>query len=367
MKLNRYSFSMIFITRIVALLALFSILNHVQGYAEERVTASKMCSSKNYQLLDDYQNQAKKWDFFADVLVWGVQETCSDWAFVVIPKFTSPPAAPFTGSYDANLKAVSFDWNAGLRTGISYTLEHDLWDTRLYYTWYHTSGSSHLIPPSGNVIQSQFIATDFLLTLPGFSLSFNEAKIKWNVLFNMFNWDIGRIFSLGQSLSLRPYLGIQGGWIHQNVHVSWLNSNTLFPYNAYETLKHHFWGIGSEVGINSKWNFWKSPHYAFSIYGDFGQVFMWGHWSFNEVAHTTADIITINTQPDRNMGSLTLKSSAGIVWNARFNNDRYLFTFKLGYEFQLWSQQLQFFQHFSGILNNALTLQGATCRFLIEF
>ncbi len=63
--------------------------------------------------------------------------------------------------------------------------------------------------------------------------------------------------------------------------------------------------------------------------------------------------------------SLIFQSSAGFVWDGCFN--RSLFTFKLGYEFQLWTQQLQFFQHFSGILNNALILQGATARVLVEF
>lgn len=317
--------------------------------------------------MESFQNQPNKWDIFTDVLVWSAQETCSDWAFVVAPPFASPPAAPITGNFEANLKAVNFDWNVGLRTGVSYTFERDYWDTRLYYTWYRTSGSSHLNPQPGLVIQSQFIATDFLLTLPGFSTSFNGAKVKWNILFNMFNWDLGRIFYLGQSLSLRPYIGLQGGWIHQNIISEWFHSNTPFPYDAREKIKHHFWGIGPDLGVNTKWNFWKNPRHALSLYGDFGLVFMWGHWSVNEVAHTTAGVTTINTQPDRDMGSLTFKGSAGFVWNVRLNKNWSLFTFKLGYEFQLWTQQLQFFQHFSGILNNALLLQGVTGRFLIEF
>jgi hypothetical protein len=94
---------------------------------------------------------------------------------------------------------------------------------------------------------------------------------------------------------------------------------------------------------------------------------MWGHWSFNEVAHTTIDVVTRNTQPDRDIGSLTLLGSAGLIWDANFNDNRALFSLKLGYELQIWTQQLQFFQHFSGILNNALILQGGTCRFLFEF
>lgn len=336
------------ISNLVALLLLANV-----GFAEE----PSFC----------FPTEEKKWDVFADVLVWNLQETCSQWAFVIIPKFVTQPAAPFTGKFNADLDMVTFEWKPGVRTGLSYTFDHDCWNTRFYYTWYQTHGSRHIIPPPGNVIQSQFIATDFLLTLPSLSLSFNEAKIRWNVFFNMFNWDLGRIFTLGDSLSLRPYLGLQGGWIHQKVRASWLNSNTTFPYSAFETLKHRFWGVGPEVGIDSRWNVWSGECDELSIYGDFGQAYLWGHWSFNEVAHTTENITTINTQPDRNMGSLTFLGSSGFIWDARLNNDLLLFTVKVGYEFQIWTQHLQFFQHFSGILNNALILQGVTCRFLFEF
>lgn len=353
--LNEVQFPMAQIARIwIGTLLVLAMLN--MGYASEEGNCRPSAPPHN----------EAQWDFFADVLVWNLQETCTQWAFIINPIFAQSLTLPFSGRFEDVLQAVTFDWNAGIRTGFSYTLEHDCWDTRLYYTWYHTSGSNHVIPFGGDLIQSQFVGTDFLLSLPGLSPSFKEAKIKWNVLFNMFNWDLGKVCWVGDFLSLRPYLGLQGGWIHQNIHVHWMNSNTLFSYNAPETLKHHFWGLGPEAGINSKWNLGSIANHAFSLYGDFAQIFMWGHWSFDEVAQTTIGFVTINTQPDRNMGSLTFQGAAGFVWDACFNN-KSLFTLKLGYELQIWIQQLQFFQHFSGILDNALILQGATCRFVIQF
>jgi hypothetical protein len=334
-------------------------------------------TAKGYSNPDDYilpscksidvcENETKKWDLFADILYWNLQETNTQWAFLVNPKFVSPASGAFSGAFSDSLEAVTFDWSTGTRTGISYTLDHDLWNTQLYYTWYHTSGSSHVFSTPDLVIQSQFIATDFLLTLPAFSLSFNEAKIKWNVLFNMFNWDIGRDCWISPFLSLRPFLGVQGGWIHQNIHAHWMNSNTVFPYSAEEVLKHRFWGVGPVAGLNSHWNIGCILKHAFSLYYDLSQVFMWGHWSFNEVAHTTINVNTISTQPDRKMGSLTLHSGAGFVWDYTFKK-RAQFTLKFGYELQVWMQHLQFFQHFSGLLNNALILQGGTFRFLFKF
>ena len=94
---------------------------------------------------------------------------------------------------------------------------------------------------------------------------------------------------------------------------------------------------------------------------------MWGRWSFNEAAQTTINIDTINTQPDRKMGSLTFQGVAGLIWDYQRPGGPVFFTLKLGYELQIWTQQLQFFQHFSGILNNTLTLQGCTCRLNISY
>lgn len=313
------------------------------------------------------RSELKKWDLFADFLYWNLEETCTQWAFVIDPTFASPPAAPFTGSYPVELDAVDFDWNSGVRAGISYTLPHDFWDTRVYYTWYHTSGANRLAPSDGRVIQSQFIATDFLLSLPLFPLAFHEAKIKWNVLYNMFNWDVGRVCSLGNYLSLRPYLGIQGGWIRQKIDAYWIASNTLIPYNARQYLEHGFWGIGPEAGVNSQWKLVSRGHHVLSIWGDFSQVFLWGNWSFTEKSATTIGVDAINTQPDRQMGALAFLGGAGVVWDCKAHNNSTMLTVKLGYELQVWMQHLQFFQHFSGILNNALTLQGATCRLQLNF
>src|SRR5437899_423226 len=62
--------------------------------------------------------EAKQWDIFADLLVWNLQETCTQWAFNINPIFASgSPTLPFSGHYDAVLQAVTFDWNAGVRTG----------------------------------------------------------------------------------------------------------------------------------------------------------------------------------------------------------------------------------------------------------
>lgn len=337
------------------------LFNTVNGFTHPDDFTYHSCTSINV-----CENASKKWDFFADVLYWNFQETNTQWAFLVNPKFTSPSSGTFSGAFSDSLEGVTFDWSTGMRTGISYTLDHDLWNTQFYYTWYHTSGSSHLFATPDLVIQSQFIATDFLLTLPGIGLAFNEAKIKWNALFNMFNWDIGRVCWVSPFMSLRPFLGVQGGWIHQNIHAHWLHSFTISPYNAQEKMKHHFWGIGPVTGINSQWNIGCVHQNAFSLYYDLSQIFMWGHWSFDEIAHTSLNATTINTQPDRNMVAFTLQTGSGLVWDYQFRNTAQC-TLKLGYEIQVWMQHLQFFQHFSGLLNNALILQGGTFRFLLKF
>jgi hypothetical protein len=349
MKMEKFLFKCLSI--IAALLAIRA------GYSEDRASFQNCpCWAKPNKL-----------DFFADLLLWNLQETCTGWAFEVDPMFTTGKSLPpFAGNFDATLAQVTFDWKLGLRTGLGYTLDHDLWDTRLYYTWFHTTSSDYLEASPGNVIQSQFIGSEFLLAppvAPFLNPIFNKAAIKWSVLYSMFNWELGRMCQISKTLSFRPFLGLQGGEINQHIHAIWEGTN----FNAFEKMKHNFWGIGPTLGINTKWYLVDVNNHSFIFFGDFAPAFLWGNWTFDEVVKTSNNFVTDNTLPDRKMGSFVLQGMAGLAWKVCYNHNRSSFSLKLGYEMQVWTEHLQFFHHFSGILHNALIIQGGTFRFIFKF
>lgn len=326
----------------------------------------KICLLTYILLLAGLQNidsqataQAQRWDVFADLLFWCPQETCTQWGFLVNPDWAvPPPPASSKNNVNTFLTALDFDWNWGVRTGLGYTLDHDAWNTRLFYTWFHSQGKSQLMASADYVVQSQFIASDFIYRAP----LFQEAAIRWALLFNMFDWDLGRNCPLSRFLCFRHYLGLKGGWIHQNVHIHWIDPT----YQALEKIKHNFWAVGPKGGVDSKWILGNIQKHCFSLFGDFASAFMWGHWDLcNDSLHDTRDITTHNFFPARDLGSLMFQTIAGFEWN--FEQKDLYFSLHLGYEMQIWLEHLQFFQHFSGLLHNALILQGGTFRFNFAF
>ena len=48
-------------------------------------------------------------------------------------------------------------------------------------------------------------------------------------MFNIFDWELGRNFWVSKALSLRPFLGLKGGWIHQSIHTKWQNPTRVNP------------------------------------------------------------------------------------------------------------------------------------------
>ena len=147
------------------------------------------------------------WDISADFLVWFASEdSTSYWANAIGTKVSSEGIAD---TFIA--KKVSFDWDYGFRIGAGYHFDYDEWDSQVYWTWFRTDADSH-------------IPKDSLLVLTEFFNGFingdnaNRGKMSWSILYNMIDWELGRNFCVCDSLFLRPFVGVKGGWIYQSLH-----------------------------------------------------------------------------------------------------------------------------------------------------
>ncbi len=289
-----------------------------------------------------------------DVLYWHATENIA-WAQTL-----HGPTPPSAGDFNS----ASFGWDPGIRAGLGYNLNHDAWDTQLYYTWFRTS-TSDTIPLNSGDVSSIFIgafvsATSFYKT----------ASLKWNILFNMFDWDLGRNFFVSDRLSFRPFLGIKGGWIHQSLNTHWENPDftVLHLFNsAEENLKNNFWGVGPKMGVNGKWNFVQRCRNSFGLFGDFQGAFLWGHWSFKDFFHNTLSQTIPALFEPKDLGTLMFGVLMGFSWDAAFNRDRSHFTARLGYEIQDWLNQYQIFEAANGPNKKSLFLQGGVFDLRLDF
>lgn len=305
------------------------------------------------------------WDLFADVLVWYASEQASSvWADIL-------SIGDNTSSFTA--QNLSFDWNFGCRVGAGYNLKYDQWDTQLYWTGFRTKAhqSKHefpeFIPVAGGVLVTQEIHPEFFAA--DLSKDFSQsAKIQWTLVFNMFDWELGRRYWVSKGLSLRPFLGIKGGWIDQSIHVKYSNliiASAPTGLSAREHVKNDFWGIGPVGGVNTQWKLRNFGAHFPSFFGDFSAATMWGNWICSDVYHeTTGQKITVNTR-NSTLGALMLRGFMGMGWDVEFNKGRSHFATQLGYEMQLWVNQLRVATSQLIRLHGDLTLQGVTfnCRF----
>jgi len=312
-----------------------------------------------------FKPDCTSFDVFADLLVWSAQESGTEnWAEVITGGSGVPEIC--------DIRDVGFGWDPGFRIGLGYGLMHDQWDTQLYYTWYNTTGSDHVASAPGSVF-SAYLGNFYVNNPTGAGIkgvAYQNASIRWKIDFNMFDWELGRAYWVSKALSLRPFLGLKGGWIHQSVHSKWqfptLTTGTAFTTGT-ENLKNDFWGLGPSGGIDMKWNFLALNRHSFSLLGDFSGAIMYGHWTFDDVYINDIQQKIIATLSDNNSAASMLRTFMGFGWDINSRCDRYQFSTRLGYEMQFWLDQLQLYVFDTGRLDNELTLQGGTIEFNLDF
>ncbi len=303
------------------------------------------------------------WNVSADALFWyASEEPTTVWATVLSSKLKSNGIFSI---FDA--KGLAFDWDFGFRVGAGYTFEYDGWDTQLGWTWFRTDATS-TVPTKDHIVLSEFfggfIDRDFA----------DSAKVNWSILFNMFDWDLGKEFWVSKALSLRPFIGVKGGWIHQSIHSKWhvvfLNDPgdpRIVDFNAIEDLKNNFWGVGPFGGINTKWKWGSSDTRFVSLFGDFSAATLWGTWINRDIYKDPLPRRISTNMKNSDFGALMLRGFLGLGWDADVGKGMTHVTVKVGYEMQIWFNQLRIATFQQLRLHGNLTLQGGTLNCRLDF
>lgn len=291
-------------------------------------------------------------EVFADFLVWCANEDSTEnWAQV----FTTQ-----NSTTNADLLSVSFGCDFGFRLGFDYFACHDGWDIQASYMWYRTEGKDSA--KTDGVIASAFLGNFYINNADGTSLgpSYRAASMRWRIALNIFEGQLGRLFCASECLTLRPFIGLKGGWIDQSINTTWKNPTdpALLFTSASEDLKNNFWGIGPSTGLDLNWILCANECHTFSLFNDLSGALMYGHWTLKDryqndrPEKVVIDISTIH-------GAATMiRDFIGLGWKRE--GERFCFTVRIGYEAQFWLGQLKFYTLNVGRLDNILTLQGGT-------
>lgn len=294
---------------------------------------------------------------YADLLVWKLREGAADnWADVI----TDPGPKQYVTQY-----GVPFNWSPGVRLGIGRNNAH--WDTTFSYTGFETKATSNAYAPTGGVY-SPFLGNFYINNTNGvnFGPHYRSASVFWKVTYNILDLELGRKFKIDEYLQLRPFLGIKGGWINQKINTSWYSPTTPTTFSAAtENIKHDFSGVGPSIGMDSTWTMFRGSKSSLNLIGNFSAALMWAHWVITDTYHNnTPTTVTLNE--DTITGAATMaRGLLGIEWTSCYA--RVDVKIRLGYEAQVWFNQVQFYSFSMGRLNNIMSLQGGVLGFSFNF
>lgn len=287
---------------------------------------------------------------FADLLVWKLREGgAENWAQIITPAGRNRTAEYF---------GVPFKWKGGLRVGVGSHLDYDCWSTLFTYTYYQSTGLQSLSVGNGGIF-SPFVGNFFFNNTDGanFGPNYFNANIKWKFLFNVFDLELGKPVLIEESIRLRPYIGIKSGFINQKIYTNWNNPTNAVNFSAAtENLKNDFWGIGPSIGLDTSWSLYQSSCNSVNFIANAAGAIFFGRWSFSDVYQNNSPA-TITVFTNKVYGAATMaRGFLGLEWcTAFYGSDLKL---RLGYEAQIWFDQIQFYSLNIGRLDNLLSLQG---------
>lgn len=291
---------------------------------------------------------------FADVLLWHAsQQTSSVWSSAIT---TSEAYDTFSS------ENVDFGWDPGFRVGFAHDPGELSWDTKLYWTRFRTAAEASLPPGSGTIAPEFF--SGFVNVTAG---KIEEAALRWDLMLNTIDFDVGRTITVGESVSLRPSMGLKAAFIRQKIRANW--NSTSGSLSATERIDHDFRGLGPAFGIDGRWK--PSRLANLSVVGTFSGALLWGVWNVDD-AYERNDAefpflaygALTTSMNDSSLGTVNLNYFLGLEW---FRPGTITMTGRIGYELQWWAnqQRLPTFQQLP--MHGDLTVQGLTCGISVGF
>lgn len=303
---------------------------------------------------------------FVDLLEWQVREGGAD----MVGELISPVG---TANPSVKLLDAPFNWSTGLRVGGGYRHANN-WDGLAYYTKYRTQATNQLSAPGQ--IYSPYIGNFFQNNTNGKNNGpfYDAANVRWTIDYNTVDFELGRTFPIDQILTLRPFLGLKGAIINQDIYTHWQGPNTLsggvpIPITTFsaasETLSNDFSGIGPSFGLDTTWPICKFSQGSLNLTGDFSAALLWGLWRYKDNYQTNGSA-SVNVRGDNINGAAPMtRVFVGLEWVKAFSKTEV--DISLGYEGQVWFDQMQFNTLSSGRLNDLMSIQGGVLDFRINF
>ena len=254
---------------------------------------------------------------------------CSDYDF-----FASASFIYWKGNMDYNIltdvnnvwsgiterKSERFNtkYQGGLKVGLGYGFDKTNWETFLEYTKFHT----HLhkeISTSGYFLAYWHITTG----------TYTKIIADWTLDYNMFDLILNKSFFTGKYFTLKPTIGLRGGYINYKYYVN----QSLHDINnqIYVILcSSNSQMIGPHSAIDLNWNLIKN----FRIMTNFNASLL--YQNFTKFKYS---IINKNWADSQKNITPNFGSSLGLGWGGYFENKRFHFDLSAIWELNYYYNQ----------------------------
>jgi hypothetical protein len=209
---------------------------------------------------------------------------------------------------------MDFEYKPAFKLLLGYNFEYDNWQTLIRYTRMNMDIST-----------SENKAPDFFLSPSWFSnagLNENTTKItnKWDLDFNIFDWEISRPYFSGKSLNVNLLFGLKSGWIDQSLISTIIYSGSPFNTKA----SSDSWLLGPRMGINSDYVLFD----RFRILGDFAASLFYQKFSkvkLNEDDLVFGNLSVVNFESTYKDINFSTEFKIGFGWGTYFNSNNWYF------------------------------------------
>lgn len=249
----------------------------------------------------------------------------------------------------ANGNIINFDyqWDPGFRVGLGWQSHSaEGWDIVLDWTWYlnkttQTESAVNTTPSSPSVNAGQgivpFWGSSFLAANP----FYGNMKADYRLHYNMIDLELGRDFFVSCALSLRPFLSVEGGWIHREWNVLYtdflapVSLGSFLASDSYST-KSNYWGVGPRAGLGGNW--WLGA--GFKLFGNLSGSLLSGRITKNTASLTdssfTGGVTSTDIQTWTNDPLFRvvphLQAAVGAAYDICFSCEQYRFSISAGWE-----------------------------------
>ena len=211
--------------------------------------------------------------------------------------------------------------------------------------------------------------------------NYNYGSEVWKINLDILDWDLARSYKVGTQLCFRPFIGVRGALIRQNVQVNYTNtniSNLVIWSNTYITQTSHSWGVGPRGGLSTDWQLGRGCR----IYGEGEVDILYTKYTRLKTTQkspvTFGGILTGNRYivPDKNVFAIRthLELKLGLGWGSYFACNKYHVDLSADYGFQVFFDQNMFrntlitYAVGKGISSNGnLYIQGLTASARFDF